>query len=69
MQSVVMHKINDALHKLRTTAMVFRPIVKIDHQGGDVPKTLSHRFPPLGNAVRNAVTGDFGADTVEKHFI
>ncbi len=69
MQVIVAHKVNHTLHKLGATAMVFRPIVKINRQGGDVAKTLTHRFPPLGDAVRNAVAGDFGADAIEKDFI
>ncbi len=69
MQVIVAHKINHTLHKLGASTVVFRPIVKIDYEGVDMVKTLTNGFPPLGDAVRNAVAGDFGADAIEKDFI
>jgi hypothetical protein len=69
MQTVVVHKIDHALYELSATTMVFWPIVQIDDEGGDVAKALTHRLPPLGDAVSQTVAGDFGHDTVEKDFI
>jgi hypothetical protein len=69
MQVSVVNKINHTLHKLAAATVVFRPIVKINRQGGDMAKTLTHGFPPRGDAVYYAVAGDFGADPIEKDFI
>jgi hypothetical protein len=69
MQVIMGPKVNDPLHTLGATTVVFRAIVKMNRHGGDMTKTLTHRLPPLGDAVCEAVAGDFGADTIEKHFI
>ena len=69
MQVIMVNKVNHTLHKLGATAVVFRAIVEIDHEVVDVAKTLTNRFPPLGEAVGEAVAGDFGQDAVEKDFI
>ena len=61
--------VDHARHELGPTRVVFRAVVEIDHQGGEVSKAGPHRFPPLGEAVGEAVAGDFGADPVEKDFI
>lgn len=69
MQVRALNKVNHTLHKLSATAMVFRPIVQIDHESREVGKTLTHRFPPLLDTVCQTIAGDFGDDAVEKHFI
>ena len=65
----MMHKIDDALHELSATTMVFWPIVQIDDEGGDVAKALTYGLPPLRDTVNETVAGDFGDDAVEKDFI
>lgn len=69
MEARVVGTVHHALHKLGATTMIFRPIVEIDHQGGEVSKALPHRFPPPGDAVDQAVAGDRGADAIEQDCI
>jgi hypothetical protein len=69
MQVIMVHKVTEPLHTLGATTVVFRSIVKLNRQGGNMTKTLTHRLPPLGEAVCEAVAGDGGADTREQHFI
>jgi hypothetical protein len=69
MEAIVVGKVHHAPHKLGAATVVFRPIVEIDHQGGEVSKALAHRLPPPGDTVGQAVAGDLGADTIEKDFI
>ena len=44
-QAIVADKVAHALHVLGATAIVFRAIVKIDHQGAHSAKALTNRFP------------------------
>lgn len=69
MEVSVVGKVNHTLHKLGAATVVFRSIVEIDDQGGQVGKALTHRFPPLREAVGQAVAGDRGADPIEEDFI
>src|SRR5215213_2272134 len=45
--AILPYKLDQSLHKLRTPTMVFRPVIEIDHQCGDMPKAMSYGFPPL----------------------
>src|ERR1043166_334405 len=67
--TIPLDKIDQALHELGTPTMIFWPIVEIEDQRGDVRIALTDRFPPLPQAIHQAVTCHFGGDTVDKQFI
>jgi hypothetical protein len=69
MEASVVGKVHHALHKLGPAPVVFRPIVEMDHQGGEVRKALAYRVPPPGDTVGQTVAGDVGADPIEKDCI
>ena len=52
-------KIDEPLHKLCASALIFRTIIEIDHQRCDRGEPLADGLPPLGEAIHQAVTGDF----------
>lgn len=69
MQASAMGKIHHPLQKLGPVAMIFRTIIKIDNQRGDLREALTDDFPPLRYAIGQAVTGDFGEHAIEKDFL
>ena len=68
-QAGMVGKSHHAVHELGPAAVVFRTIVEIDDQGGDVGKPVMHPFPPPPQTVDQTVTGHFGGDTIQKQFI
>lgn len=68
-QTGLLHNVDDALHKLRASAMVFRAIVQIDDQRGDPAIPWSHRLPPLLEPIHQAITRHVGRDPVDKEFV
>lgn len=69
MQVIVVYKVDHTLHELGAMAMVCGAIIQIKHQRRDVTKALTDRFPPLRDAIGEAIAGHFGEDTIEKDFI
>jgi hypothetical protein len=66
---IILDKIDEPLHKLRASAMIFRTIIEIDYQRCDRGEPLADGLPPLGEAIHQAVTGDFRGHGVHKQFI
>src|SRR3954447_2208812 len=66
---ILLHKVDDALHELGTSAVVLRSVIKIEHQRGDVSKALPHRLPPALKAIYHTITRHFGGDPIQKEFI
>ena len=65
----LLHKLEDALHELRPPTMVLWPIIQIDDQHADMPKALTHRFPPAHQTIDHTITRDFGGNPIQKQFI
>ena len=64
--AIVPYEVDEALHKLCASAMVFRPIVEIDDQRRNMGKALMDRLPPLGQTIHQAVAGHVRGPAVEK---
>src|SRR4029450_1859348 len=67
--AILLHKLDQPLHQLGSTAVVLRAIIDIDHEGGDRAKPLPDSLPPLDEAIYETVTGHFRGDTVDKQFM
>src|SRR3954447_24762049 len=65
----LLHKVDDALHELGTSAVVLRSVIKIEHQRGDVAKALPYRLPPVLKAIDHTITRHFGGNAIQKQFI
>jgi len=66
MQAIMANNGDHTLHTWGVTAVVFRAIIEIAHERVEVAKTLTNGCPPLGEAIGEAIAGDFGQDAVEK---
>ena len=66
---IILDKIDEPLHKLCASALIFRTIIEIDPQHCDRSEPLADGLPPLGEAIHQAVTGDFRGHGVHKQFI
>src|SRR6516162_8019405 len=63
---IVLHEVNEPLHKLGAPTMVLWAIVEIDDQRRNVGKALTHSLPPLHEAIYQTVTGYFRGDTIHE---
>ncbi len=66
---ILLHKCDDALHKLGAATMILWPVIQIDHQRRDVPKPLPDRLPPVRQAIDQAITRDLGANPIQKQVV
>ena len=66
---ILLHKVHHALHELGPATMIFRTIIHIEDQRGNVGKPRPDGLPPLREAVHQAVTGHFGSHPIDKQFI
>jgi len=62
-------KIHEAMHELGASAVALRAVIKIDDQGFDEREALFDRFPPVDQAIHQAVARHFRRDPVQKEFI
>lgn len=69
MQLPAVDKVHHALHELRAMAVIFWTIVEIDNERGDLREAFADAVPPVGEAIGETITGDFGEDPVEKDFL
>src|SRR5215204_4713155 len=49
--AILLYEFDQTPHKLGAPTVVFGAVIQIDHQCGDVPKALTHRLPPLHQAI------------------
>ena len=65
----VLHTLHPPRHAWGPETMIFRTIIHIEHQGGNVGNPRADGFPPLHESVCQAVTGHFGGHPIHKQFI
>ena len=66
---IVLHEVDEPLHKLGAPTMILRVVIQIDDQRRDVGKALADGLPPLCEAVYQAVTGHFRGHAVHEELL
>ena len=68
-QAIELRELDYPAQKLGAPTMVFRPIIEIDHQSGDVGEPQAHHLPPLDQPIDQTIAGHFGGHAIDKQFI
>ena len=66
---IALGKLRETVHELGAPTVALRAIVQVDEQGRDVSKALFDAFPPVDQAIHQAIARDFGRHPVQKELI
>lgn len=69
MQAIVMRESNHPVQKLGAPTMIFRSIIEIDDEGGDVGEPRAHHLLPLDQPITETIAGHFGGHAIDEPFI
>lgn len=68
-KAILMGKPKQPLHELGAPTMVFRSIIQVDHQGGNLRKAAAHRLPPVAQSIDQTIAGELGGQVIDEQLV